>query len=158
MICKIEGCGSGTKAKRTKHGLCHRHYMRWWHHGDPQVDKRLRSKPSRNASLDDLHWAAGFLEGEVGVSCNHRKTWCEVLSVSQVEREPLDRLREMFGGTITYRTPKANQQPYFRWDVSGVRARGIMLTLYVLLYSRRQSQIRRALGKKPLLRVVQSPA
>jgi len=89
--------------------------------------------------LRDLAWAAGFLEGEGSFSGRSR------VSASQVQREPLDRLASLFGGTVRERKDRTSrpwhQQQLHQWDVSGARARGVMLTLYPMMSQRRQQQI-----------------
>jgi hypothetical protein len=70
----------------------------------------------------------------------------------QKQREPLKRLVEIFGGSLrSYlagRTKCGERTPIWQWQVSGGRARGVMLTLYCLLSTRRRAQIRRALGDR----------
>jgi hypothetical protein len=95
----------------------------------------------------DLEWAAGFLEGEGAfVSRN-----CEMVRAMQRQREPLDRLARLFGGSVrSYlagRTKLGERTPIWHWQVSGGRARGVMLTLYHLLSTRRRAQIRAALDR-----------
>ena len=95
--------------------------------------------------LRDLAWAAGFLEGEGSFSKGSNR-----VSASQCQREPLDRLAEMFGGTVRERKDRTerpwHQQQIHQWDVSGSRARGVMMTIYLFMSPRRRSQIRASLG------------
>lgn len=95
----------------------------------------------------DLGWAAGFIEGEGSIaiyrggsaqSCGINATNCD--------REPLLRLQQMFGGCIHKKSlgVKNRQQPYY-WGVYGVRARGVIMTLYAMLSRRRQAKCRAAL-------------
>ena len=49
-----------------------------------------------NTSLNDLYWSAGFLEGEGAFMKNG--TGGIVVTASQVQKEPLDRLYKLFGG------------------------------------------------------------
>lgn len=108
-------------------------------------------------STADLHWAAGFLEGEG--SFPTRKKGISV-AASQVQRWPLDRLIEIFGGALTP-VPRKILNPKWQdahmWWVSGERAVGVMMTLYVLLSPRRREQIGRALtawkARRPLSRM-----
>ena len=79
----------------------------------------------------DLAWAAGFLDGEGSVRIRRlpgamagRPTFYGLsLSASQVEREPLDKLRGLFGGSIHLQQPSprqsANASPYYNWMVTG---------------------------------------
>lgn len=94
---------------------------------------------ARRPSRDDLLWAAGFLEGEGSFTYHGRTLRIEA---EQNEREPLDRLREMFGGwTISRPRPRMTH----RWYAGGARARGVMMTLYSLMFTRRRKQIAEAL-------------
>lgn len=53
-----------------------------------------------SVDVRDLHWAAGFLEGE---GCFHfSKARHLHVSVAQVNKEPLDRLRNIFRGGSLY--------------------------------------------------------
>lgn len=65
----------------------------------------------------------------------------------------LNRMRSLFGGTVTRRTGtiKLNGKEYrrgYHWILSGARARGFLMTIYGLLSPRRQLQARLALGKE----------
>lgn len=103
---------------------------------------RAVSRPSTR----DIAWAAGFYEGEG--SCNFA-TYSQHVIVSQVEREPLDRLRRLFGGTIRarpghdYRSYKS--RPTNTWAIHGPRARGFLMTIYTLLSAKRKAQIQKVL-------------
>jgi hypothetical protein len=93
--------------------------------------------------IQHLWWAAGFLEGEGSFGGSSTS---EMVSATQVQREPLERLQAMFGGTIKKKNRrKPSEQPAYVWSVSGARARGIMLTLFVLMSPKRQGQIRKGL-------------
>lgn len=99
-------------------------------------------------TLRDLAWAAGFLEGE-GTFLKAGRT--HTVAVHQVNIEPLERLQQLFGGSISLlrkklKNPKHNDIYY--WQTFGARARGVMMTLYSLLSQKRKAQIRKALGVK----------
>ena len=153
-ICIVEGCPN--LQRYPSRGWCKRCYMRWWTHGDVTVDKRRASMPTKRPSLADIHWAAGFIEGEASLGHNKTPVRCEVVAVAQVEREPLEKMRDLFGGRIRKSSPRGNQRPYFTWQVSGARGRGLMMTIYSLLHSKRQAQIREALDAKKFLKRPQS--
>lgn len=98
----------------------------------------------------DLHWAAGFLEGEGTFHSqdNGRNRFSQVVSATQVESEPLAKMLVLFGGTLRQYGPYArnkNSNPYWLWTTSGARARGIAMTLYPLLSVKRQEQIEKML-------------
>ncbi len=86
----------------------------------------------------DLYWAAGFLEGE-GSFLAH--TGCCRVSANQVQRQPLERLAFLFGGSIRYHKNKI-----WVWRINGTWARGVMMTLFGLMSFKRKGQIRKALS------------
>jgi hypothetical protein len=95
--------------------------------------------------MRELHWAAGFLEGE-GCFCNQRAQ--VLVSAVQVQRQPLERLLALFGGKIYACNPRRkNWQPYFKWNTQGSRGAGIAMTLFTLMSPRRQEQIAKALAR-----------
>src|SRR5262245_32700072 len=88
----------------------------------------------------DIAWAAGFLEGE-GTFQIARAI---LVSACQIQRQPLERLQELFGGAIRERlTPKGKLIHY--WQVYSQMAASIMMTIYPLMSPNRQKQIRIAL-------------
>ena len=94
--------------------------------------------------IKELYWAAGFIEGEG--SFNSVKSWSSI-QVAQVQKEPLERLARLFGGSFYYKTrtnPKHNN--VWTWYATGARARGIMMTIYSLMSSKRKLQIVKALA------------
>lgn len=107
-------------------------------------------------SIRDLEWAAGFLEGEgtFNASIDNRgksaitgKHYINYkVVVTQVNDEPIYRLRNLFGGTVSLRE-RYDGQDQFLWTTSGARARGIMMTLFPLMSRVKQEQIIRSLTK-----------
>lgn len=89
-----------------------------------------------------LGWTAGFLEGEGHF--RFHGTFCPQARAAQVQREPLDRLRLAFGGTI-YWFPKHSKQGIHEWVLNGRDAIGLMMTLYPMMSPRRRLQIRTAI-------------
>lgn len=141
--CRVSGCARDAVYKGAK--LCKAHYMRWWTHDDPEYDARAYLKSTRSPTSADLHWAAGFLEGEGCFTRNHTSVGCPAVSASQINLEPLARLREFLGGSISSVHSRGNRQGHFAWQISGQRARGVMMTLYKLLSQKRQQAILAAL-------------
>lgn len=90
----------------------------------------------------ELYWAAGFLEGE-GCFWSQRPSASAMITASQVQRNPLEHLQKVVGGTL--RGPKKSNnksaQPFFIWNIYGVRAAGLMMTLYSLMSPNRQGKI-----------------
>ena len=95
-------------------------------------------------TAQDIAWAAGFLEGEGSFTCRGKTV---IVSASQVQQEPLLRLQRMFGGKL-YHYTQANPKhsPFTRWHLYHVRARGLMLTLYMFMSPKRRGQIDKALS------------
>lgn len=95
----------------------------------------------------DIAWAAGFLEGEgsfVPSSCR--------VSAVQKQREPLERLRRIFGGhIITQRKRDGRELGY--WYLGSHPGAAVMMTLYPLMSPRRREQIRHALAHWRTLKV-----
>jgi hypothetical protein len=90
----------------------------------------------------DLHWAAGFLEGE-GCFDDDTGRGLARTHVGQCQREPLERLQSLFGGSIRiHRRAHGNRKTYHMWRLSGA---GLLLTMYGLMSPRRKQQIRKAL-------------
>lgn len=142
--CAIVGCRSNNQ-KRTR-GMCPNHYQRFMRNGHPTKGPRDLLRATRSPTTADLHWSAGFLEGEGHFGSNSPTARCAVVKAAQVQQEPLSRLRAIFGGRVSAaKGRKENHQDYFIWQISGSRARGVMMTLYCLLSANRQAAIERAL-------------
>lgn len=129
---------------------------RWRRFGFPRRDTVMATA---HPSTSDLHWAAGFLEGE-GSFCRYpnragRGDGTNRVSASQKKRECLDRLSKLFGGRVICveqkgRTTKGTPYgPVHHWQVNGAIARGVMMTLFCLLSAWRQAQIKKALRREP---------
>lgn len=74
----------------------------------------------------DIAWAAGFFEGEGHVKAVVRgrsKSYISI-DVSQVYREPLDKLQELFGGKVygPYGPYATNKQAYFLYTAYNTKA------------------------------------
>ena len=76
---------------------CHRAYQRARY--VPKPYKAYQSpkhhKPTKRATTEDIVWAAGFFEGDGTCSGTAGNA-----SATQKSRWPLDKLREVFGGTV----------------------------------------------------------
>ena len=92
-------------------------------------------KSTKTPVIIDLAWAAGFLEGEAAFNGQR-------IVATQKFIEPLTKLQHHFGGRI--RQGNGRKSPLiFVWTVSGARARGVALTLFSFLSSRRRAQIKK---------------
>jgi hypothetical protein len=140
--CNVNGC---VKPPRTR-GWCAGHYHKWLRYGTTD-GARGYLRADRSPTRDDLQWAAGFLEGEAHFGTNGEAR-CPVLAVAQVDREPLDRLRTFFGGSVRFQPSRQpNARDSWKWSASGSRALGIMMTLYPMLTSRRQATVGATMGE-----------
>jgi len=98
--------------------------------------------PRARISTLEISWAAGFIEGE-GSFAN---AGSPQVMAAQVQRQPLERLLRLFGGSIWQRSTKGfSTKPIWCWAVSGTRAAQVMMTLYCLMSDRRKDQIAAAL-------------
>lgn len=103
----------------------------------------------RKLAMTDLHWIAGFLEGEGSFTPHHGAIR---ISAAQVQREPLDRLQAIMGGKIYFKDNSERRRrgvvmssDIFRYQLSGSEAAGWMMTLWSLMSPRRREQIEAAL-------------
>lgn len=140
-------CGCGGETRFT---FCRGHNFKSTEHR-AKVSKTHRGVEltgdvaSLRPTARDLAWVAGFLEGEGSFFAQDGR-WPQV-SATQVQEEPLSRLAALLGGKVYYRpSRKANWKPTFWWRVSGPRARGVAMTVYGMMSSRRKEQIRSMLG------------
>lgn len=155
--CSVSGCNT-VLGRNGRRGMCTMHYERVRKHGDPhyvQVGRPIGQenpgtpKAETTPTTAELYWAAGFLEGEGNFyHKKHKdKLTSETVTAKQRNRDPLETLQRLFGGSI-YCSQKTGE-PMYAWAVHGSRARGVALTLYSLLSSRRQLQIQEALQRGP---------
>jgi hypothetical protein len=98
--------------------------------------------------IKELYWAAGFLEGEGSFGCWNGGARGKqfVVCAEQVQREPLERLKTLFGGSINQGSTRGGRNRIARWRISGARARGAAMTLFTLMSLRRKEQIKTMLS------------
>ena len=95
-------------------------------------------------NLIDLYWIAGFFEGE-GTFCRNGGTI--TVAVSQVNKEPIDKLYKLLGGRVnlidrskhTINSPKWSN--YYRWTVYGEAAELVMKRVYPIMSKKIQNKI-----------------
>lgn len=122
-----------------------------------QLTSRLgRNDPklaaTRSPESVEIGWAAGLYEGEGSCSVrshDNGKHGMQIL-VCQKERWVCDRLREMFGGSVSHYNHHRNSlRPYptnmHVWRATCSRAMGFAMTIYRFLSPHRQERIRQAL-------------
>lgn len=112
----------------------------------------LAARQSR-PGLREIAWAAGFFEGEGSVGLYQWRSHGRLngglvtAKVTQVQKQPLDRLVSFFGGRQHRWVRRRDGRGYWQWQISGARAVGFLLTIYPLMSPVRQAQIRNAVGK-----------
>jgi hypothetical protein len=68
------------------------------------------------------------------------------VSAAQVQREPIDRLVAIFGGSVYQRWNNGfGSNPLWVWRMSARRSIQVMMTLYVLMSPKRQAEIASAI-------------
>ena len=87
-------------------------------------------------AVRDIAWAAGFLEGE---GCFYSFQTLRV-SANQKQKEPLKRMQKLFGGSINQSHAKSTFGQ-FVWLVTGIRAAGVMMTIYLFMSPKRKQEI-----------------
>ena len=87
--------------------------------------------------MADLHWSVGFLEGEGCFVCPAGRAR---VVATQVCPDSLYRLRKLFGGIVL------EKGKIRAWQLSGINAAGLMMTLWSLMPTKRKWQIEKALA------------
>ena len=142
--CTIEGC-EGTH--RMRRGLCGKHYTRWYRYGDPLKTIRVRhvKDPTQDPTNEDMAWTAGFVEGEgyFEKAKNCSVGFGQKVAVDQVQKEPLEKLQALFGGSLTVRNRTTGD--IWVWSLSGPPARQFLTTILPRMSTRRKQQITKVL-------------
>lgn len=153
------------KKNATTKGFCGAHYITWGRYGDPLTrnqnlgkERNNTKKATKSPTLLEIAWAAGFYEGEGNCRANGKFKSGKLRSASvhiyQRDIEPLEKMLVLFGGRIcktkrnNNRRLGINTKDGHSWYLSGSRARGFAMTMYVFLTTRRKLQIRKTLGIK----------
>ena len=122
-LCSVDGCTKNVHVKSRM--LCNTHYHRWYRHGDPNKIKSNRrlKHPGTNWKIEDLAWAAGFMDGEGSFytrtpRSRGRTSRQLIVSAAQTDPRPLEKLKSMFGGSISgpYRR-KNSTKDIWQWQV-----------------------------------------
>lgn len=100
-------------------------------------------------SIKDIHWTAGFVEGEGTFYAQPRKNGggMPVVCAGQNEKEPLEKLQRLYGGYLYSCKQYGNQKEHWLYRLNGGAAAGLAMTLYTLMGQRRRGQIREMLRK-----------
>jgi|SRR5689334_16277537 len=97
--------------------------------------------------VKEVYWAAGFLEGEGSFPWRKAPANQFAIQASQVNPEPLYRLRQHWGGSVYGPImPKGlKRKPFFAWYLGGPKAASFAMMLYSQMSGVRQEQIKRGL-------------
>lgn len=135
------GCGERVALSRMhgREGQPNK-YVNGHHNRVKKVAEHPESVADHLVTVVDLAWAAGFIEGEGSYSTSGVRGYPSV-QATQVQAEPLERLRSMLGGRVFH----GKTRNIWTWRVNGTRARGVMLTLWPMMSPRRRLQIERVL-------------
>ena len=97
-------------------------------------------------SINDIHWIAGFLEGEGSFAgyeypkhCNFRVT------AAQKQKWPLEKLNSIISGKIYPMKDHNKKDGIFVWYTDMNTSAGLMMTIYPLMSPKRKEQIEKAL-------------
>lgn len=93
---------------------------------------------------EDIAWAAGFMVGEGWATLTGKqgKRTNPVLACEQAEREPLEQLQRIFGGSILGpRRRSVNRKPIYKWELSSHAAvQNAVAQMWSWLSPRRREQ------------------
>lgn len=99
-------------------------------------------------SINDIHWIAGFLEGEgsfYGCEPFPKRGAPIEVSASQVQKWPLEKLNSIIPGTMRLRKKNSPTSSIWIWYANTANSAGLMMTIYSLMSPKRKEQIERAL-------------
>lgn len=106
-------------------------------------------------TASQIHWIAGLLEGEgtftkTTPASQSLGSHSVRVGFSSTDQDVTLKIANLLGfGSIHRVMPKTNKwspKEQFRWETSGVRAAGLMMTIYSLMGKRRQEKIRELLA------------
>lgn len=97
----------------------------------------LAADPVLTPTPVDVAWAAGFLEGEGNFAVPTKGGPSANAHATQKDREPLERLLALFGGTIT----KHGQRDIWKWNVYGKNAVALLEAISPYMSTRRRERI-----------------
>ena len=104
--------------------------------------------------FEDVVWTAGFLEGEGSFHIWKTKGHLRPrVKASQIDTEPLERLKTIWGGSVTIERRAGSDYQTRReinyWSLSNQRAANLMELVRPFMSARRREQIDQALAVDP---------
>jgi hypothetical protein len=90
----------------------------------------------------DLAWAAGFIEGEGCLAIERPPRCTAQVTVSQLDKAPLVKLQNLFGGQLRFDSKKegGTTNPRWVWRVSTVFCREVLPLLVPYMTGSKQKQ------------------
>lgn len=109
----------------------------------PNLGRVRAPKATKHPSLIDIAWAAGIYEGEGCTTMyGSRQVGRATIQVAQKDPWILDRLVELFGGSV-YKPAPSQRSECHTWRITGSRGAGFAQTIFTFLSPRRRAQMRR---------------
>lgn len=101
------------------------------------------------SEVKELHWAAGFLEGD-GYFSSSLSRANDLVGATCADRDILEKLQHLFGGNIRKVSGKGlgplTKKTIYSWRLHSIKAIALMMTLYTLMGERRREKIRSILA------------
>lgn len=92
----------------------------------------------------DVHWTSGFIEGDGSIVLAGKSPR---LQATQAEYAPLQKLKDLWGGTICPKKHILGRKPLHSWALGGEVAVGLMMMIYDLMSPPRKQQIQSVLNQ-----------
>jgi hypothetical protein len=112
----------------------------------------MNFKPTLCIDTHELAWAAGFFDGEGCITHRRDRAWISIaMSVSQSDRQPLDRFQRAVGGIGVvrgpYRQKASHHKPYWVWSTDNQeRSQAVIGMLWKWLSEPKRADAERVLG------------
>lgn len=119
--------------------------------------KPIKPNPTIPFNREDLAWAAGFLDGEGSFTAytDEKRSKCQLsITAPQVNRQPLDRLASIIGGSVS--GPQLKSKSGFvssnkiqhRWSISSFeQSQAVIALLWCWMSDPKRKQAEQALLK-----------
>lgn len=90
--------------------------------------------------IKNLAWSAGFLDAEgcIHIQKKGERVFNICISASQCVPEPLEKLKSIFGGSVSASTRKGSEVKEFQWSISHLKAENALNKLLPYLVNKRE--------------------
>jgi hypothetical protein len=106
-------------------------------------DRAVMERSSSAATMIDIAWLAGLVEGEGNISVNGRSF---TIRIKMTDHDVILRASNLLGGKVYPSPVPKNRRPQWLTQVKGATAAGWAMTLYPWLGVRRRQQVRDAVA------------